>query len=1527
MKRFLALFVICCMLMTTLASCDLIDRIFGKECTEHVDADFDYICDNCGAELQEPEPPVCEEHKDENGDEKCDVCGADVPKPEPPVCEEHKDEDGDEKCDVCGADVPKPEPPVCEEHKDEDGDEKCDVCGADVPKPEPPVCEEHKDEDGDYKCDVCEYIMFENVKYELNISDLETGTRANDEINGKFTILSGSEVRNRTKSFEGVEYKKSVKIGNATTKIKVSVPGTGKLYFLIQNGSSGASTQFVTVTAPDGTVHDIEFDGTNNGSPVVKIELDVTQGDWIISRGKNGGTQDVFYLHLSCVVEVSPESGFELVTPGKTDFLTGDEFSTESVRLNAVFKNGKTDPLDLSKVTIDSSAVDMSKEGVYDVIISYKDYAPVKYQVSVFAPESIRLGLDAIEKLSQNSAAGNGVYFNHSFKELYFLGEELDTKGLSVIVVAKCGDRSIEFRVDDYDIAGFDSSEWGEKVLTISANGVSATAIVYVTDSQPTPIEDDIIQVLVDPYYLGPRGAVSGAYYLCSTIQQALDFLAKAEAATPKELYIAPGYYKEKLEITIPNLKIIGCGDTAADVVIEWDSLYGLVDDGGFTHTTDSTQTVAVRDSAVNCVIKGVTISNYWNTQERMDEAGLEIERGLALLVMADRFVMMDSALLGIQDTLELFTGRQYFENVFISGYTDFIFGTNNTTYFKNCTVHVIDTGKDDKGTAGYLTAFKGSNKGAADSIIYGAIFDGCKFTADEGVTAGCTAIGRTWGPYAAVAVMNSEIGGHISVDGYDPANNKNKRYISMNGTHPTDATVQFVEYNNTGAGAIAEAVAGMKMLTAEEAAKYADFAVIYGVENGNVSYLDPWDPMADEVPEDDRTYYYFNGQTGTSGTYYTYDQNLNGTTGTFGDIAIDATVGKVSVRSSDTQMNAGAKLGFWVEAGTLVTVISYPGYGFYTINGVAHNANDTFSMYFAEGTEVVIQMTATSYLYQIIINPNEEAPEAPELEEIKVSGATLNYTVGNAFTTEGMTVQAIYSDNSVRSITDYAIDSSAVDANAEGEYEVIITYGGKSATLKVTYENPNADPAFTKNTVLDFTTPEALAEVQSNPRVTINGNVRHNGGEIKITGTISFKVKAGTVVTVFPYSDSSYASFRIYAEGMEEDTVYNTIQSVMFFEDCTVIYEGLDNNYLCSISIECPLGEGKYVFGGSSEEGDVTGILESIPGMSVSGTCKTHSGGAQLGSNSQIIFIAGTLATVTIQGFDTSFGQLSVVVDGVPVEMNEKAQYVFTTLYAATVIIEAMNVGTEEAPAWNKSYITYISVDYPTYVEENTTITFGSEGNYKDCAIDLSGIKIDDNGGNNSQIKEGSFSFAVREGAKVTVHGYPGYTSYNLGDGDIVYENMTEEYFTYEVWNDCIITISHTSANGNNYFYSIEVEYPVEVKPESVSLTFGSAGSYHESVPAAIDLSNITIGDNGGDNSQVKEGSITITLLAGAKLTVKGYSGYTDYTLSDGTAEYVINKDSADHTAHVYTAEADVTVTITPNSGNNYFYGIDITY
>ena len=1517
-----------------LSSCDLINKIPGlgggdRPCESHVDENGDYICDNCEAELERNDTPdIPCGHKDENNDHNCDICSeklSDCAAAEGShncsVCgvalSECRDEDIDHKCDVCGADMG--------EHAAAEGRHDCGYCGEKISN-----C---ADENNDFVCDVCGEEKLpdnlERVNYSLCAVEIEaTSALEADYISGRFAISSGTEIRNRTKSFEGTEYIRSIRFGAKGNMITVDVPGTGKLAFIVENGSSGAATQFIKVIAPDGTVNDIEFAGTDEGSPLVKIEIDVTEGEWIIERGKNGGTQYIYDLSLSCIVEKADENGFELVSEGIVDYLCGQKLDISGIKLNSTYANGKTEPLALSDVTIDSSLVNLGASGVYPITISYKNYEPITLNINVYLPVGVGLGFDGTVQGSQTSA-GNGTYVNQSFKEVYAVGETLDLTGLYVSVHGKLGDTVKTFHnVANYVVGEVDLSTAGAKQLSVSYvfgdEKVSENASLYVVDTAPSIVED-AYQVKVDRSYTGTIGAVENGYNMFTTVQQALDFLASSEASKRKIMIIEEGLYTEKLEITIPNLHIKGVG--ADKVTIEWDSIYGIKDAGGYAQVTDSTQTVAIRDSAYGVTIEGITISNYWNSQERMDAAGLDIERGLALLVQADRFIMRDSALLGIQDTLELFTGRQYFENVFISGYTDFIFGTNNTTLFKNCTIHVIDTVKDDQGTAGYLTAFKGSNKGAQDAITYGAVFYQCKFTADEGVGGtedkpAKTAIGRTWGAYAAVAVIESELGGHISLDGYDSANNKNKRYISMNGIHPTDETVQFVEYGNTGAGAITEAVAGMRMLTAEEADLYTDIATIFGKTNRGVSWLDAWDPAVTEIILDDRTYYNFDQST-SEGTSHTFDITTtiaSGSTLEWEGLLISAENGKVAWNSNANSLNmkAGAFIKFTVPAGSEVTVVTYPNYNYFTLNGVGTASSNMLAQYYAEETEVTLLSTGDLYIYQIIINPDEEAPQTPTLSEIKVSGMNTNYATGDEISLEGVAVKAYYSDNSVITISDYTVDSSAVDNTAAGEYEVVFSYGGKTASVKVIYEDPNADPAFTEDTVLDFTTVEGLESVKNNPRVTISGSVRHNGADIQISGTISFQVKAGTVVSVIPYADSNYASFKVYAEGETSDIVYHQMQSVMFFEDCTVIYEGLENNYLCKISIECPLGDGKYVFGGSTEEGDVTGILGTIPGMSVTGTCKTHSGGAQLGQDSQIIFIAPALATITVQGFDTNYGQLLVLVDGVPVEMNSEAKYVFTTIYPATIIIEAINAGTEEEPAWNKSYITYIDVSVPKFIEENTEITFGTEGNYKDSAVDFSGITIGDNGGNNSQVKNGSFSFAVREGAEVIVHGYKDYTSYNFGVSDITYEKITDEHFTYTAWSDCLITISHTE--GNNYFYSVSIVYPVVID-ENTTINFGTQGNYKE--VDGLDISNITIDDNGGNNSQIKNGYLTFSVKAGATVTVNGYPSYTSYTFGDGTT--TTEEITADQ--YVYTAASDVEIKITPVSGNNYFYSIVIAY
>ena len=1345
-------------------------------------------------------------------------------------------------------------------------------------------------------------VETEIAEFALNVStDLEAKKLDADITHSIFTINAGTEVRNRTKvwtnpedSTDTKEFIKSVKLGNDASTISVAIPGTGTMSVYVQNGSSGAAMQNMMVTDPSGKATAIEFAGTDYYSPVVKIDIPVTEGTYKLNR--DTGTIDIFLIEVSVEVEKSEEVGFEIVNEGKVDFLQGEAFESAGLKLNRVYGNGRVENLPLSDVTINSTAYNPANPGMYTISISYGAYEALTYDVCVYEIKSMDLGFDAIEQIG-NSNAGNGVYFNHSVKEVYGVNEAFDDTGLNAIVKAEYLDKSLTITAkDNVTYSQVDTSTKGRKDVTVTYNGVvSETFPIYVVDTAPAYTEANGYQVKVDQSYTGEIGAVVDNYNMFTTVQQALDYLAMCEEienADKKLIVLEEGTYTEKLEITIPYLTIKG--NDAEKTMIEWDSLFGIEDAGGFVHTTDSTATVAIRDSAVGVVFDGITISNYWNSQERFDtDLGPDYgeHRALALLVQTDQFIMKNSRLLGYQDTLELFTGRQYFENTFIQGVTDFIFGTNNTTYFKDCTIHSITRNKND---GGYITAFKGSNKGSGDYVQYGAIFDGCNFTADEVEYAkGNTAIGRCWAAYAAVMVMNSELGAHISTKPFS-GSSKNERYVSMN-AKPTDETVKFTEYNNTGAGAITESVAGCTMLTAEEAAKYADFEVIFGTKNGAVSYVNPWDPTATEVPVDNNIYYYFNGSSSATGTSYTYDQNINGTTGTFGDIAVDGTAGKVTARDSDTQINKGGKLTFTVAANSSVLVTTYPEYHDYVLNGVATSA-DTFEQFYAQETTVVFEAKSTVYLFSIIIKPNQTAPEAATINKLKLSGQTTSFVVGQAFDYSSLVVNAEYSDFSVRPI-DVASCNVAFDGdiNVAGDYTVTVSYEGASASYTVTYANVNVDPTvIAKDTQITF---GSNGNYKESKLITEGASLRDNAADnCQISGNISIKVKAGATVTVAGYPN--YTNYSVEVGGADiSGTITGTDYSFTVEADSTVVFVCGNNNYFYSINVEYKtITESSQITFGT--EGNYKDSLLVIEGANV-----RDNGG----NNSQI---KGAIelqvlpnATITINGYSGYTNYTVALNDGEVSAAITDTTYTFTTSEVTKVVLNGLD----------NNYFYDISISYPNYLDESTSITFGSGGNYKDSTLVTEGANVRDNGGNNSQIT-GNISLDVKAGATINVSGYNGYTNYNvLINGVAVAEGITETAYSFVVDKDATITFVGLN---NNYFYGIDVVFPIS---SNTNVSFGSEGNYAAS-PISLESANVR--DNGGNNSQIS-GTVSFDVAAGATITINGYSGYTSYTVTlNGAAA----SETITDTTYTFTTSEKTTVVL-ECGGQNYFYSIDIAF
>lgn len=591
-----------------------------------------------------------------------------------------------------------------------------------------------------------------------------------------------------------------------------------------------------------------------------------------------------------------------------------------------------------------------------------------------------------VERNSKNNTSyDNGQYETHHVKTLYLDGEEFDKTYLTAYVDGEY------ISSDELYCEGF-YSEMGKNTITVTYGNLSATYDVYVLPSD-FKISNDDNGYYVEVNKKSQVGEKLGGATIFHTINQALDAfeLTKVTPTASKRAYIEieKGYYNEKVDISIPYLTIIGYGQTNATypsdenyskesydnaTIIEWDSLYGTTAEGGaMTHVTDSTQTVYIKESAINCKIMGLTISNANNCYSYFTDVvkSHSEHRALALLVQADKVVLDSCSLLGYQDTVEFFTGRQLLIWCYISGTTDYIFGTNNTTLIMDSTIHTIYNGKTNQG--GWVNAFKGQNASANDAIAYGCIYTYCTFEADKAVTDYTVSLGRPWTESSNVMIMNSSISKAYSKAATESASVG--RYCNWNNNADGAKAVnaKFHEYNNKGDGAINASVTGCTVFTdATDASNYSKYSVIFGKTNGGVSFGDAWDGSAERV-EDNNVYYYFDGTEATTSKEYTYTGDIQNSVGSFEIFTIDASNGgKLTARGTDTQFNSGTKITFTATKDLTLTIISYPNYHYYTISDgtTTHTADaDSYSVEVLEGATVTITSTGSAYLYKIIIS------------------------------------------------------------------------------------------------------------------------------------------------------------------------------------------------------------------------------------------------------------------------------------------------------------------------------------------------------------------------------------------------------------------------------------------------------------------------------------------------------------------------------------------------------------------------------
>lgn len=209
-----------------------------------------------------------------------------------------------------------------------------------------------------------------------------------------------------------------------------------------------------------------------------------------------------------------------------------------------------------------------------------------------------------------------------------------------------------------------------------------------------------------------------------------------------------------------------------------------------------------------------------WENLTLANTAG-PVGQALALRVDGDRVAFRGCRFLGWQDTVLLNRGRHYFENCYVEGHVDFIFGAA-TAWWQGSHIHVLRDG--------YITAAS-----TPAEQEFGFVFADCRVTAADGAR---TYLGRPWRDFAATIFLRTEMPAAVRPDGW---HNWKKPHA--------EATVRYAEFGSSGAGgATGERVKWARQMSRDEAEKITPASVLGGRDGWNPVHHDlrePW--LADQ--------------------------------------------------------------------------------------------------------------------------------------------------------------------------------------------------------------------------------------------------------------------------------------------------------------------------------------------------------------------------------------------------------------------------------------------------------------------------------------------------------------------------------------------------------------------------------------------------------------------------------------------------------------------------------------------------------
>src|SRR5215831_16831525 len=177
----------------------------------------------------------------------------------------------------------------------------------------------------------------------------------------------------------------------------------------------------------------------------------------------------------------------------------------------------------------------------------------------------------------------------------------------------------------------------------------------------------------------------SGQY---KTVQEAINAVPQTTRYdNPAIIRIKPGVYKELIYVQHEKRFVHLVGEDPEKTVLTYNLNANMIGADGKIIGTFRTPTAFI--DADDFTVENITFENTAGTHSKDGQA-------LAISVHGERIEFRNCRFLGWQDTIFIDRGRDYFENCYITGHVDFIFG-GAIAYFEKCHIHARGNG--------YLTA------------------------------------------------------------------------------------------------------------------------------------------------------------------------------------------------------------------------------------------------------------------------------------------------------------------------------------------------------------------------------------------------------------------------------------------------------------------------------------------------------------------------------------------------------------------------------------------------------------------------------------------------------------------------------------------------------------------------------------------------------------------------------------------------------------------------------------------------------